>query len=188
MLDIRDATQDALDGIEHTTPVAKELIDELASLSPKPEQIMSGDDLKAMDRLRRREAMNKQRTQKLAERTKQLGPDLPGDAASELGKKLGTAADHMQKADERMKGKDPSGARESTRAAADALAKARDRARSAARQAQEGSIADEPIRIPGADEYKAPERFREQVLEGQKKDAVGGFEDMTKRYYEELVR
>ncbi|HUS28833.1 MAG TPA: hypothetical protein VMZ53_09990 [Kofleriaceae bacterium] len=183
-----DATQDALDGIEHTAPVAKELIDELSALSPKPEQIMSGDDLKALDRLRRREAMNKQRTQKLGDRTKQMGQDLPGDAAAELGKKLGAAADHMQKADDRMKGKDPSGARESTRAAADALAKARDRARSAARQAQEGSINDEPIRIPGADEYKAPERFRENLLEGAKQKPVDGFEDMTKRYYEELVK
>ncbi|HSD87730.1 MAG TPA: hypothetical protein VLB44_09450 [Kofleriaceae bacterium] len=183
-----DATQDALDDIEHTAPIAKELIDELSSLSPKPEQIMSGDDLKALDRLRRREAMNRQRTQKLGERTKQMGADLPGDAAGELGKKLGTAADHMQKADERMKGKDPSGTREATRAAADALAKARDRARSAARQAQEGAIGDEPIRIPGADEYKAPERFREDLLDAAKQKPVDGYEDMTKRYYEELVK
>jgi hypothetical protein len=183
-----DATGDALDDIEHTTPVAKELIDELTALSPKPEQIMSGDDLKAMDRLRRREAMNRQRTQKLGDRTKQMGQDLPGDAAAELSKKLGTAADHMQKADDRMKGKDPSGAREATRAAADALAKARERARSAARQAQEGSINDEPIHIPGADEYKAPERFRENLMDNMKQKPVDGFEDMTKRYYEELVK
>jgi hypothetical protein len=87
-----------------------------------------------------------------------------------------------------MKGKDPSGARESTRAAADALAKARDRARSAARQAQEGPTNDEPIHIPGADEYKAPVKFREQVLESQKHAPVKGFEDMTKRYWEELVK
>jgi hypothetical protein len=94
----------------------------------------------------------------------------------------------MTKADERMKGKDPSGARESTRQAADALAKARDRARSAARQAQEGAIGDEPIRIPGADEYKAPERFRENLLDAAKHKPVGGFEDMTKRYYDELIK
>lgn len=183
-----DATADALDGIEYAAPVAKELIDELSALSPKPEQIMSADDLKAMERLRRREALNKQRTQKLGERTKQMGQDLPGDASQELSKKLGQAAEHMTKADERMKGKDPSGARESTRSAADALAKARERARSAARQAQEGAIGDEPIRIPGADEYKAPERFRENLLDAAKHKPVGGFEDMTKRYYDELVK
>jgi hypothetical protein len=182
-----DETQDALDGIERAAPMAKELIDELAALSPKPEQIMSADDLRALERLRRRQAMNKQRTQKLGERTKQLGADLPGDAAAELGKKLGQAGEHMSKADERLKGKDPSGARDSTRSAADALAKARDRARSAARQAQEGAVGDEPIRIPGADEYRAPERFREDLLEAMKKGKPPeGYEEMTRRYYEEL--
>lgn len=185
-----DATQDALDDIERAAPLARELIDELSSLSPRPDQIMSADDMRALDRLRRRQAMNKQRTQRLGERTKQMGADLPGDAAAELGKKLGTATDQMGKADERMKGKDPSGARESARAAADALAKARDRARSAARQAQEGAVGDEPIRIPGADEYRAPERFREDLLEAMKKKGAApeGYDDMIKRYYEDLIK
>jgi hypothetical protein len=184
-----DATQDALDGIERVAPLARELIDELASLSPRPDQIMSADDLRALERLRRRQAMNRQRTQRLGERTKQMGADLPGDAAAELGKKLGGAADQMGKADDRMKSKDPSGAREATRSAADALAKARDRARSAARQAQEGAVSDEPIRIPGADEYKAPERFREELLEAKKKGGTPeGYREMIDRYYEDLIK
>ena len=72
-----------------------------------------------------------------------------------------------------------------------ALAKARDRARSAARQAQEGTVGDEPIRIPGADEYRAPERFREDLLEAMKKKgavAPEGYDDLIKRYYEELIK
>jgi len=186
-----DATQDALDGIERAAPIARELIAELQSLSPRPDQIMSADDQRALERLRRREAMNKGRAQKLADRTKQMGAELPGDTGAELGKKLGSAIGQMGNADERMKAKDPSGAREATRAAADALAKARDRARSAARQAQEGSVSDEPIRIPGADEYRAPERFREDLLDAMKKKdkkALEGYDDMIKRYYEELIK
>ncbi|HEY0477690.1 MAG TPA: hypothetical protein VGD37_09205 [Kofleriaceae bacterium] len=186
-----DVTQDALDGVQHARPVAKELIDELQSLSPKPDQIMSADDHRALDRLRRREAMTKDHARRLADRAKQLGGDLPGDAGPELGKKLGGAIDQMATADERMRVKDPSGARAATRAAADSLAKARDRARSAARQAQEGAVGDEPIRIPGADEYRAPERFREDLLEAMKKKgavAPEGYDDMIKRYYEELIK
>ena len=185
-----DATQDALDGVTRANPVAKELIAELQALSPRPDQIMSPDDLKALERLRRREAMNKGRAQRLGDRTKQLGGDLPGDTGAELGKKLGGAIEQMGNADERMKQKDPSGARESTRAAADALAKARDRARSAARQAQEGAVGDEPIRIPGADEYRAPEKFREDLLDAMKKKtgALPDYDDMLKRYYEELIK
>ena len=186
-----DATQDALEGVTKANPVAKELIAELQSLSPRPDQIMSADDMRAIERLRRRQAMNKGRTQRLADRTKQLGADLPGDTGAELGKKLGGAIDQMGNADDRMKQKDPSGAREATRSAADALGKARDRARSAARQAQEGTVNDEPIRIPGADEYRAPERFREDLLEAMKKKgkvAPDGYDDMIKRYYEELIK
>ncbi len=183
-----DETQEALDDIERAAPIAKDLISELQALSPRPDQIMSADDQKALERLRRREAMNKGRAQKLADRTKQIGAELPGDTGAELGKKLGQAIGQMGNADERMKAKDPSGAREATRAAADALAKARDRARSAARQAQEGSVSDEPIRIPGADEYRAPERFREDLLEAKKKGAPDGYGDMIKRYYEDLIK
>src|SRR5213075_434773 len=146
-----DATQEALEGVEKANPIAKDLIKELQSLSPRPDQIMSPDDMKAMDRLRRRQQMNKGRAQRLADRTKQLGGDLPGDAGTELGKKLGGAVDQMGNADDRAKQRDLSGTREATRAAAEALAKARDRARSASRQAQEGAVGDEPIRIPGAD-------------------------------------
>jgi hypothetical protein len=185
-----EATRDAIDGVERARPVAKDLIDELQALSPRPDQIMTADDQRAFERLRRREAMARQRTQRLAERTKQLGGELPGDTATELGKQLGVALDHMGGADERMKERDPSGAREESRAAADALAKSQDRARSAARQAQQHAV-DEPIRIPGADEYRAPERFREDVLEAMKKQSKKppeGYEDMIKRYYDELVR
>lgn len=186
------ATQDAIDGLERAIPVARELIEELQALSPRPDQIMSGDDQRAIERLRRRQAMNRARAQRLAERTKQLGPDLPGDTGAELGKKLGGALDQMRGAEDRMKAKDPSGAREAARAAADALAKARDRARRAARQAQEGTTTDnEPIRIPGADEYRAPERFREDLLEAMKKKGTsgpGGYDEMIKRYYEELIK
>jgi hypothetical protein len=183
-----DATQDALDGVERTEPVAQELIDELQALSPRPDQIMSPDDQRALDRLRRRQQMNEQRAKRLGDKTKQMGSDLPGDAAAELGKKLGTAVDEMGKADDRMKGRDPSGARESAKAAAEALEKARDRARSAARQAQQSSVDDEPIRIPGADEYKAPERYREDVLDGMRAGKTQGFEDMQERYKEEIMR
>ena len=64
-------------------------------------------------------------------------------------------------------------------------------ARSASRQAQEGAVGDEPVRIPGAEEYRAPERFREDLLEAMKKKsriAPEGYDDMIKRYYDELIR
>lgn len=183
-----DATQRALDGMRKTIPLAKDLINELQSLAPRPDQIMSQDDLRALDRLRRREAMNRDRAKRLGDRSKQLGPELPGDTGAELAKKLGGAVQQMQSADERMKLKDPSGTREATRSAADALAKARDRAKQAARQAQEGAIGDEPVKIPGSENYKAPDRFREDLLDAMKKKKPQGYDEQLKRYYEDLIK
>jgi hypothetical protein len=183
-----EATQEALDGVGRAAPVASELIDELQSLAPRPDQIMSADDQRALDRLRKREQMNKDRAKKLGDRATQMGSELPGDTASELSKKLGGAVEQMGNADERMKERDPSGAREAARAAADALAKARDRARAAARQAQEGAINDEPVRIPGADDYKPNENFRQQLQDGMRKGVTKGYEDQNTRYEQELGR
>jgi hypothetical protein len=49
-------------------------------------------------------------------------------------------------------------------------------------------VRDEPVRIPGADEYRAPEEFREEILEAMKKDAPSGFAEQVQRYYEELIK
>ncbi len=184
-----DATADALAGTEKAGVAVKELVDALSRLAPSPQSIMSADDKRAMERLRRRQNLNRERASKLAERAKQLGGELPGNAADEIKQRIGNAIERMGAADERLKATDPGGAREATRAASEALDQARSKARDAARQRQEGAGAsEEPIRIPGADDYKAPEQFREDILEAMKKRAPGGYDDMLKRYYEELIR
>ncbi len=184
-----DATADALAGTEKAGTTVKELVDALNKLAPSPQSIMSADDKRAMERLRRRQALNRDRATKLAERAKQLGGELPGGASGDIAKRLGNAVERMGAADERLKATDPGGAREATRAASEALDQARKKARDAARQRQEGAGAsEEPIRIPGADDYKAPEQFREDILEAMKKRGPGGYDEMLKRYYEELIR
>jgi hypothetical protein len=97
----------------------------------------------------------------------------------------------MDGAEGRMKARDPSAARDKARQAAEALEKARQRARGAARQQMSdggAGLDKEPIRIPGADEYRAPQHFREDILEAMKKRAPEGYDEMVKRYYEELIR
>jgi hypothetical protein len=185
-----DATTEAMDEIDAAQPTADALIDALDELTPSPDQILDDDDRAALDRLRRRQAMNQERTRRLADKTAQRAGDLPGDAGPELAKQLGEAADKMGTAQERMKQRDPGGARQEARAAADLLKKAKGKAQGAARQQQRGAAAAdaEPIRIPGADAYRAPEKFREDILEAMKRRAPDGFDEQVKRYYEELVR
>ena len=99
-----DATQDALDGVEHAEPVAKELIDELQALSPRagsdhdrrrsegarPAAPPPGDERAAREAARRQDQADGRAT-------------CPATPAAELAKKLGTAVDEMGKADGRMK-------------------------------------------------------------------------------------
>ena len=184
------ATADALDAIERAQPLADKLVDELEHMTPSPDDIMGGDDKRKMDGLRRKQANNLERAKKLAERAKSES-GLPGDAGPALSKQVGDATSPMGTAEKRMGARDPSGARDSARSAAEALEKARKQAQSAARNAQaEGGSAtgDQPVRIPGADQYKAPAQFREQLLEAMKKRAPAGYDEQVRRYYEELVR
>jgi hypothetical protein len=57
------------------------------------------------------------------------------------------------------------------------------------KQEQAGGRTDkEPVKIPGADEYKAPKEFRQDLLEAMKRAAPPEYKDQVKRYYEELVK
>jgi hypothetical protein len=182
-------TEKALESAERVRPIAKELIEELAKLAPSPREVLSADDKRDLERLRRRQQGSRERSKRLADRTKQLGDELPGDAGKDVGQRLQSAIDHMASAEGRMRALDPSAARQSARSAADALAEANRRTKGAARQRQESAgTGDEPIRIPGAEEYRAPEQFREDILEAMKKKNSSGYDDMLRRYYQELIR
>ena len=95
----------------------------------------------------------------------------------------------MQRAEEQMKARDPSGARQEAGDASKKLGKLQEGLRKAARNGVTRTKDDEPIRIPGADEYKAPEKFREDILDAMKNhEAPAGYDDRVRRYYEELIR
>ena len=184
------ATSDALDSVERAHPLADKLVEELEDMTPSPEQILSDEDKRRLDALRRRQSMNHDRAKRLADKAKGA-TGLPGDAGASIGRRVGQATGPMSQAEKRMGAKDPSGARDEARSAAEALERARQDAQKAARQAQtqgDATMGDEPVRIPGADEYKAPEKFREQLLEAMKKRAPAGYDDQIRRYYEELIR
>ncbi len=184
------ATADAIEAVERARPLAKRLVDELGELTPSPDQILGDDDKRRLDALRRRQVQNRDRAKGLAERAK--GADgLPGDAAQSIEDRVSDAAGPMGQAEQRMAGRDPSGARDAARSAADALNKAKSEAQRAARQAQaqgDGALGDEPVRIPGADQYVAPEAFRQELLEGMKKKGPSGYDEQLRRYYEDLIR
>jgi hypothetical protein len=184
-----ERTAEARDQVGRAVPLARGLVEQLEQATPSPGDIMSGADQEQLRRLRKQQQAVRERTKKLGQRARQAGAELPGEAAEAMSRGLDGAAQQMDAAERRMKAGDPSGSRQQARGAADKLEQLGKDARGAARQQIAGrGMRDEPVRIPGADEYKAPAEFREEILEAMKKQAPDGFGEQVKRYYEELIR
>lgn len=185
-------TKEALKGLSKAKPLAKKLVDELEKATPSPDEIMTRKDRKRLDKLRKRQKAVQDRAGKLADKAEKMAGDLPGNSGEQISRDVREAGEQMGRAQERMKSRDPSGARTEARGAADKLEAAKQEAQGAARnrmQSGRRGMRDEPIRIPGADEYETPEKFREDILDAMKKEkAPDGFDDQVRRYYEELIR
>jgi hypothetical protein len=188
----RKAAERALEPVERAVPLAKKLVEELDKATPSPGKILDKEDLARLDKLGKRQQALEQKADKLAQKARDAAGELPGEAGPRMAERLGEASGHMGRAGQRMRARDPSGARQEAREAAEKLSQAEGEAQGAARQQQamgQRGLRDEPVRIPGADEYKAPEKFREDILDAMKKDeAPPSYREMVKRYYEELIR
>jgi hypothetical protein len=186
-------TWDAEDKVGRATPLAAELIDDLKQAAPKPEELLGAADRQKMNELRRRQQQLLRRAQELAQKAQRKGKELPGQAGEVAQKGLGEAAEKMGRAGDRLGAPDPLGARDEAQGAADKLQELTGKMSKAARpQTVAGNGRepdDEPVKIPGSEEYKPPEAFREDILDAMKKEKPPEpYKDQVKRYYEELVK
>ena len=188
----RRASERALGQVNKAKAAARRLVDALRKATPSPAKVLGQADLEKLDKLRRRQQALEQQAERLGKRARAAADELPGEAGPRMGERLDQAGQKMGRAGQRMRARDPSGARADARDAAEKLAQAEKEAQGAARQQQSqgrAGLHDEPIRIPGADEYKPPQKFREDILNAMKKDqGPSSYRDMLKRYYEELIR
>jgi hypothetical protein len=100
----------------------------------------------------------------------------------------------MQRAEGDLRGSKPGRAHSEEREAEGKLGELRKQLQQQRRPGQQGAqgqnVATERIRIPGADEFRAPKEFREQILEEEKEvgRAPESYRGQLKRFYEELVK
>jgi soluble cytochrome b562 len=186
-------TWDAQDKVGKSQPLAKELVDDLKAATPRPEALMGADDRQKMNEMRRRQQQLLRRAQELVQKAKKGARDLPGQAGEAAQKGLGEAGEKMGRASERFGAPDPLGARDEAQGAADKLAELQGKMSRASRPQTVGGRGrdddDEPVKIPGSEEYKPPEAFREDILDAMKKEKPPEpYKDQVKRYYEELVK
>jgi hypothetical protein len=185
-------TWEAQDKVGKAQPLAAELIDDLKQATPKADELMGAADRQKMNELRRRQQQLLRRAQELAQKAKKGARELPGAAGEAAQKGLGEAGEKMGRAGERFGAPDPLGARDEAQGAADKLAELQGKMSRAARPQTvggQGRDDDEPVKIPGSEEYKPPEAFREDILDAMKKEKPPEpYKDQVKRYYEELVK
>jgi uncharacterized protein DUF4175 len=188
-----DRTAEAQDEVGKAQPLAKKLIDELEQATPSPQEMMSPEDRQRMQELMRRQQKLQELVQKLAQKAQRRSKDLPGTTGEVTQKGLEQAGEQMGRAAERAGVPDPMGARDEAQGAADKLSDLQKKMGKSARPSSVGNNGrdpdEEPVKIPGSEEYKPPEEFREDILDAMKKaKAPDAYKDQVKRYYQELVK
>jgi hypothetical protein len=165
--------------------IAQEIAADLEKLTPKPGEGMSQEQ-------RGRAQGMSQRQRSLAERAEELAREAARNAGKaggmeqasselrEIGEQMGQAQQDLQRGDPR----EGSG---KAREAADRLAKLRDELRDGRREAN-GRNRREPVRIPGADESKAPREWRQELMEAMRERRPEQYDQEVRKYYEEIAR
>lgn len=190
---VRPQAKKARERVEESGRLAGKIASEIERAMPRPQDLMGPEDQKRMGELAQRQAALKRRAQELErELGRKVGPDgRPVPTPPRLGEGLRQAGQHMERAEGKLKRRD---ARDASGEEAQALEQLRQvkeqlqRERRPRDQMAGGRLDKEPVKIPGADEYRAPKEFRQDILDAMKRAPPAEYREQVKRYYEELVK
>ncbi|HEX9102903.1 MAG TPA: DUF4175 family protein [Polyangia bacterium] len=176
--------------------LAREIADDLDKAMPKASQLMSPEDQKRLSELGKRQQALRQRAQELAKELgkPRLGPDgkpVPTPIPQSLPSGLREAGQHMERAEDDLRAQSPRDAAGEEAQALEKLNQMKEqmqRERRPKDQSMGARMDKEPVRIPGADEFRAPKEFRQDLLDAMKKGAPAEYREQLKRYYEELAK
>jgi hypothetical protein len=176
--------------------LAREIADELDKAMPSPSQMMSSEDQKKLSELAKRESSVRKRTQEFSRELSKprVGPDgkpQPSAVPRDVGNGLRDAGQHMERAEDHLRGELPRDAASEEAQALDKLQQMKQQMQQQRRPRDQGAggrVDKEPVRIPGADEFRAPKEFRQDLLEAMKRGGPSEYKEQLKKYYEELAR
>jgi hypothetical protein len=181
-------TSSSLEGysgqISEAGSMAQELATELARLFPRGEEALSPEQRERARGMGERQDNIGERTERLAQELEKRQGQVPGAdmAASELG----GISSQMKQAGKDLRQSAPVEGSGRAQEAADRLAKLRESL--GQRPLGSSRTSREPVRIPGADESRAPREWREDLMEAMREQVPEKFRDDVRRYYEDLVR
>jgi hypothetical protein len=179
----------------------EEAVRALDRLLPRASERLTEAERQRLGDLGRHQRRLRDRAGRLKRQAAEAGEEMPffGDEARQS---LDEAHDQMGRAEAELGRSKPREAASREDQAADALGRVKDKLQQALkpqggpggrdRGAEEGerggSLSREKVKIPGAEEYRAPKEFREDLLKAMKQAVPPPYRDLVRRYYEELVR
>lgn len=181
---------------EQGKSIAHDMASELDRALPRPEDLMNPMERRQLGELRAGQEQLRKRTgeflkdlQRRARDTKDA-PQLErlSDDAGSVMKKAGG---FMEQAEGDLRKLQPRSASSSQNQALDQLSQMRKEMQNARRPHSDGMgmrSEREPIKIPGADEYRPPKEFRKDILDAAKREPPTEYRDQVRRYYEELIQ
>lgn len=170
--------------VDDASVLARELAADLARMLPHDGDVMSMEQRTRTRNLGQRQSGLEEKTRGLSRDLGSHDDTLPGGSQAKAD--LEDIADQMRQAgDDLNRGAAHDGAGR-TGDIADRLAKLR---QSLGQKPADGARASrEPVRIPEADEYRAPREWRQELMDAMRERAPEKFRDEVRRYYEELVK
>ncbi len=186
----RPALKKSREHLEEGQKVARQLADEMDQLMPRPDQLMSPEDQRHMPELAERQKATRRRAGDMQREVDQMMKGQ-GKLPQRIADGIKEAAQHMDRAEGRLRTHDPRDAQGEEQQALDQLGQMKQQLQEQRRPKEQqagGRFDKEPVKIPGADEYRAPREFRQDLLEAMKRAAPPEYKEQVKRYYEELVK
>ena len=168
---------------------SEQIAADLEAIFPRPRSLLDRPERQKLRQLQRRQQnLRKQLQQTL----RQLGKE-PGKMpfmGNKARQSLKDSSEFMGKAAGTLRSLKVQQAHGFQEAAADKLSGAQKSMRASRRSSRKrgAGARRERIKIPGAESFRPPREFRQDILEAMKEKAPRGFLGQVKRYYEELVR
>ncbi|MDF1566136.1 MAG: hypothetical protein P1V51_24100 [Deltaproteobacteria bacterium] len=188
--------------VDEAHQLSRELVEELEQLFPDPREVFGKQEQQRLSQMGREQDGLRQRASKLGQQMRSIAEKAP-IFSPEMEQTLREGQRHMSEASQRLSQSDARRATGQEQAAAERLSELGEQLEEAMKQQGESGMPipmsssnssggrmtrSEPVEIPDAEAYKAPEAFRKELLEAMKEGAPDRYQDQVKRYYEELVR
>ncbi len=165
--------------------LAQEIASNLDKLLPGGLDHMSPEQKERSKGLSQRQSSLQQRSDELSKEAGKKAGQIPGIEQAE-GELKGAAGQIQESGGDFQRGSAKEGSAKA-RDAAERLAQLRNSMKNEQSMGR-GQNNKEPVRIPGADDSKAPREWRQELMEAMREKAPERFREEIRKYYEELIK